>query len=769
MRSINKTEHFSSHSMSTRTRQILLGIFSGLLGCFIYLMPQGWQLEERYGLYWLFQLRGAIPPSDKVMVIAIDRLSASQLGLPVSPNFWPWPRDIHARLIEQLSRAGAEAIVLDLIFHTTGAIPEHDDQLAKAIKNAGNVIIVERLHTDLFDLTDNQADALPFRLIKEQSIPLLPEISDAVFAHAPFPLPDKARVNAYWAFKPGMGDAPTIPVIVFQTYALQIYEDLMALLHAIQAPDIDQLPRHHHQIDNIETVIFFLRQLFTDHPDIRQRIIPVLHASRLDDQRKQLIQSLIKMYADANAHYLNFYGPPRSIHTVPYYRILQSAEAASDAEAAADTLRNTVAGKVVFVGLSATTQSENELIRDAYHTVFTDPEGVKISGVEIAATAFANLLENKPIRPFPYSGSLGLLLIMGLTLGMILPALSSRHLITVCSALAGVYALSAWLIFKQAGIWLPLITPLFIVIPCAIAGAVFLKYLTARQERDQLLTLFGQFTPDRVVGDMIRHMDSTLHKDQIVFGACLFTDVAGYTTLAEKMDMRKLKMLMDDYFNVLSRAVRQNNGVVSEKIGDAMLAIWEAAAASEALREQACEAGLAIRDDTGRFNSDNRHPALPTRIGIHFGQLLISKFGTGSGEDYIYRTVGDLVNTTSRIEAINKRLGTRLLVTHEVMDGLNRFLARPLGSFQFAGKSLPVRLLELIAHKQTASPERVLLCEMFAAALNAYAQQRVDTIQKWQDILTLFPDDGPTRFYLDICRKSPPEQWNPVIQLTEKS
>src|SRR5690606_30449052 len=119
-------------------------------------------------------------------------------------------------------------------------------------------------------------------------------------------------------------------------------------------------------------------------------------------------------------------------------------------------------------------------------------------------------------------------------------------------------------------------------------------------------------------------------------------------------------------------------------------------------------------------------------------------------------------NTTSRIEAINKRLGTRLLVTHEVMEGINRYLTRPLGNFQFAGKSLPVRLLELIAHKQAASKEQMLLCEMFTAALNAYSQQRTDAIRKWQAILDLFPDDGPTQFYRDICLQSPPDQWKPV-------
>jgi len=755
--------------MSKRVRQILLGIFTGLLGCLIYLTPQGWALEEKYGLYWLFQFRGAIPPPDEVMVIAIDRPSASQLGLPVSPNFWPWPRDIHARLIDHLASAGAKVIVLDLIFHTPGANPEHDRKLAEAIKNAGNVVIVERLHSELLDLADNQTDAFQFRLIKEESIPLLPELADAVFAHAPFPLPDKPRINAYWTFRPGMGDAPTIPATVFQTYALQIYDDLMALLRTIRAPDIDQLPQQRHQISNMETVIFFLRQLFTNHPDIRQRIISELHASHLDDRKKQLIASLMDVYASDDAHYLNFYGPPRSIRTIPYYQIVQSAESN---EVSLNALRAKIAGKVVFVGLSATTQSENELIRDAYHTVFTDPEGVKISGVEIAATAFANLLENKPVKPFSYGSSLGLLFSMGLMLGITLPALTNRALITISAALAGIYALSAGLVFTQTEIWLPLITPLFIVIPGATAGAILLKYLATRQERDQILALFGQFTPQRIIGDITRQMDSSLHKEQLVFGACLLTDVEGYTALAEEMDVRQLKALLDDYFTILSRAVRENNGVVSEKTGDALLAIWETAKApttSKTLREQACAAGLAILDNVIRFNAEGNHPIMPTRIGIHFGELLISKFGSGTRDDYIYRTVGDLVNTTSRIEAINKRLGTKLLVTHEVLEGIDRYLTRPLGHFQFAGKSLPVQLHELIAHRQAASEKQTLLCEMFAAALTAYTQQRIDTIEKWQDIFTLFPNDGPTRFYLDICRQSPPEQWSPVIRLSEKS
>ncbi|HNP26846.1 MAG TPA: adenylate/guanylate cyclase domain-containing protein, partial [Nitrosomonas sp.] len=680
--------------MTKYVRQILLGIITGLLGMVIYITPQGWSLEEEYGLYWLFQLRGTMPPPNEVIVVAIDRPSASQMGLSVTPNFWPWPRNLHANLIDQLAQAGAQVIVLDLIFHTTGTVPEHDQQLTKAIRNAGNVIIVERLYTEQLDFTNDENEAFQLKLIKEKSIPLLPEISDAVLSHAPFPLPDKPRINAYWVFKPGTGDAPTIPAIVLQAFTLKIYDDFIALLQKVHNIDTAQLPLDQGRIKDLESLVFSLRHLFLNQPEIKLKLLSELRRSpSLDERKKQLIQILINLYTGYEAHYLNFYGPPRSIETIPYYQFLQSAKGD---EKSLKTVLERVKGKVVFVGLSSTTQSENEQIRDAYHSVFTDPDGVKISGVEIAATAFANLLKNKPVRPFPYAGSMGLLFIMGLTLGVIFPLLSSRNLMAVSVVLAVAYVAFAWLLFKQASIWLPLITPLFIVIPSAIFGAIILKYLAARHERDQLLELFGQFTPERVVGDLTRHVNTNLHKDELVFSACLFTDVKGYTTLAETMDVRQLRLLMDEYFDILSRSVNQNNGVVSEKIGDAILAIWEVTSASKTLRDEACKAGLAIVENVNQFNHDRNHPALPTRIGIHCGELLITKFGSGFRNNYIYRVIGDLVNTTSRIEGANKYLGTNLLVTSEVLDGIDHFLTRPLGSFKFAGKSLPVSLSELI-------------------------------------------------------------------------
>ena len=108
------------------------------------------------------------------------------------------------------------------------------------------------------------------------------------------------------------------------------------------------------------------------------------------------------------------------------------------------------------------------------------------------------------------------------------------------------------------------------------------------------------------------------------------------------------------------------------------------------------------------------------------------------------------------------------MVTRDALKDADHFFTRPLGHFRLKGLKEPVELVELIAHKQKASPEQIVLNEMFASALDTYLQQKNSAIQKWKDILNLFPDDGPARFYLHICLQSPPDQWKQVIEFTEK-
>ncbi len=121
-------------------------------------------------------------------------------------------------------------------------------------------------------------------------------------------------------------------------------------------------------------------------------------ASSLEVRKYKLLKSLIRMYQGANTPYLNFYGPPGTITSIPYHVILNPQETSSVNHIPLD-----LQGKTVFVGFSERTRLEQ---KDGFYTVFSQASGLDLSGVEIAATAFANLLEDLPVQPLGLRGHL---------------------------------------------------------------------------------------------------------------------------------------------------------------------------------------------------------------------------------------------------------------------------------------------------------------------------------------------------------------------------
>ncbi|SFP76487.1 adenylate cyclase [Nitrosomonas cryotolerans] len=747
-------------------KRLVLGLCVGLFGVMIALAPFGLALEEQFGLPGLFYLRGAISSPDDVVVVAIDQRSARHLNLPLNPR--SWPRDLHARLIERLTEAGAGVIVFDLIFDTHGNVPAHDAALAQAMAAARNVVLVERLSSEDVELLMEPSDQAQYKITQEGTIQPIPIIADAALVCAPFPLPKLSRVNGYWAFKAGAGDMPTLPVAALQVFALPVYADFTRLL-AHNSPGYTEQLVVNSAAPDIEALLFTLRNMLVNVPGLAQKMLVELQRNTsLNADTKRMLRALISAYVGTEIRYLNFYGPPRSVRTIPYYQLVQSA---TDPAALNDAFESIFKGKAVFIGFSAETQSGQDRIRDDYHTVFPGADGLTMSGVEIAATAFANLLENKPIKPVSLIVGLSILFLLGVVMGAAFLMLSNRSGAFVVIVLILIYVGHAYYQFEAMGLWLPLIIPLFLQMPLALFGAGLLKYVAARREGKQVKDAFGYFLPERVVNDIAKSAGKVSANTQLVYGVCLATDADKYTTLAERMSPRQLSQLMNDYYAVLFEPVRKQGGIVSDVVGDAMFAIWAPPFLDADLRKQACLACLDIVAAVAHFNQINSEMQLPTRVGLHFGEILLGN--VGALHHYEYRAVGDIVNTTSRIQGVNKYLGTNALLSSEVIVGQADFLTRPLGNFLLAGKSSVVNLSELVAHKQTASYEQYWLCERFTHALQAYE------LKKWNEassgfleILDIFPADGPARLFLNDSLQyeasPPPESWFPVMRIDGK-
>jgi signal transduction histidine kinase len=208
-------------------------------------------------------------------------------------------------------------------------------------------------------------------------------------------------------------------------------------------------------------------------------------------RRRDILKALVNMYRYPNGRYLNFYGPPRTITTVPYFQVLQAAHRRVSGGNTID-----FKDKVVFVGYSDTS-AQNQ--GDFYNTVFSLPDGRDLSGVEIAATAFANLMEGNPVQPIGFSARILTILLFGIALGMICYLLGPL-LAALCTVVVSMLYLGfASFQFTRAGIWFPVIVPIGFQVPLAFTAAVLWKYYEARKaevaherlrELDRLKSMF---------------------------------------------------------------------------------------------------------------------------------------------------------------------------------------------------------------------------------------------------------------------------------------
>ena len=738
-------------------RPAAIGALAALAGVLFAVMPIGSILEESIGLSLLFRLRGSRPPPPDVLVVAIDRPAAEALGLPPNPN--RWPRTQHAELVDALQRGGAAVIVFDVVFDDAGA-PIDDRTLADSMRRAGRVVLAQQLVQERPSgrAGDPRAAGAPFHI--ERLTSPLPLLAEAAAGVAPFPLPKvPIQVSRYWTFKAGAGNAPSLPVVAFHVYAREAHAPLLSLLRAVGAPGPDLSGGR----TGAEHAVRAIRETVERDPAIRLRLGEAVAGASGppgDARGRPLVERLVRLYTGPDSPYLDFYGPPRTIPTIPYDRAL--------ADPAPGSGGLDVRGKAVFVGLSAHTGVEQ---RDGVNTVFSDPNGLDLSGVEVAATAFGNMLEGRAVVPLPIAGQLALAIGWGLALGVLgwrLPALASAALWLVVGAL---YLLAARSRFGAGGLWLPLVGPLAVQIGAAFAASAFWRHRETRRERAHLTTALAHYLPPKIAEELALEIDVRA-ADQLVFGTCLSTDAHQYTTLSETMEPGELSAFMNRYYEALFEPVKRHGGLVQDVVGDSMLAIWATTEPDASLRNRACLAALDIATAVERFNAGSGRLALATRIGLHSGRLLLGS--VGAMDHFEYRAVGDIVNTATRLEGLNKYLGTRMLVGADVLAGLEGLATRELGAFLLAGKSRPVLVHELIARLADATPADGERCALFAEALAAFRRGAwLEATGLWQKVVRASgSDDGPSRFYLRWCegRAGPPPgaEWDGVVRMDQK-
>ena len=177
----------------------------------------------------------------------------------------------------------------------------------------------------------------------------------------------------------------------------------------------------------------------------------------------------------------------------------------------------------------------------------------------------------------------------------------------------------------------------------------------------------------------------------------MFTDIASFTTIMERMDASKLVDHMDSYFTLLCESIDGTSGIVDKFIGDAVMAFWGAPNDLENQAAAACRSALLIQAGLRELEpiwGQQGLPALHTRIGIHKGAAIVGN--VGYDDRFSYSALGDSVNLSSRLEGLGKIYGCNIIVSDTVYeDNQTEFCFLPLDIVAVAGQKKTVRIYEL--------------------------------------------------------------------------
>lgn len=716
-------------------RPLIISAVVVLCGLVLAISPLGRWLEVEISLPWLFQLRGEMPAPADVVIVTIDQFSSKKLGLPNIPR--KWPRHLHGELVDKLHQHGASAIAFDIIFEEEREA--HDNRrFADAMTRSNKVMLFQNIKQEILPIGvdgDGQGNARIERLVSP-----IPTLADSAIGLSPFPLPIvPAKVNHFLLYKPELGNAPTLPVSMLQLHCIGVYEDFIRLLAKHVPADITGLPQTIAQLQQgrrLAKTVRDIRDVFDHHPQLHAQIETDIVAGQFAPAQQALLSALTYAYSVPHSLYLNFYGRARSIHTVPYYQVLTSELASPSID---------VKDKAVFVGFAAQFQPEQ---KDGFYTVFTE-SGLDISGVEIMATAFANLLQQNALQVPDPLADIVLILLWGIGITLLMRYLPGALHFPVALVLALGYFAIAYYAFAQHHTWLPVATPLLVQLPLATVLSFFFLYRDVQRERRNIREAFGYHLPVNVVDQIAKGMEHVTAAGEKVQGIVMATDAEQYTALSETLAPDALHALMNEYYATLFKPISAHNGIVSDVVGDAAMAIWAKPTQSPEQHQLACLAALQIQTAIQEFNQAHPTHALPTRIGLHSGDIVLGH--VGALDHYEYRAIGDIVNTASRIEGINKLLGTHILLSESIKANLTSLLCRAVGQFQLAGKQTAIHLYELVGVIDHIDAFITTKINAFEAALALFSKGEYSQAKSAFAELVDEYGDGPSAFYLARC------------------
>ncbi len=761
-----------------------------IVGALFLLKPHPLEILESQMIDLRFKSRGPLEPGPEVILVVIDEKSQDVLGR------WPWPRSVLARLVDKLTEYNAFTIGFDMVFSESGddvylqalrlidqqaaaeGLGDHvlsklrknfsekktgDQRFAEAMARHGNVVLGFFFHDDPADIR---------HLSKEQIARGFRDIER--FRYRRFDIEDPRGMKYIDRDLKRPAVEANLPLFAEAAYQAGYFNFV---------PDADGIVRKYPVVmkggDHYYAPLWL--HMIANY---REKPNPYFRADRFGIQEVKVGDMDIPV--DLKGQFLiNYYGGPK---TFQHYSVSDILE---------DKLSPEIFdSRIVLIG--ATGKGIYDLRATPFERVFP--------GVEINATIIDNIVQENFLKRPPWSETFTLLMI--LLFGAALTCLLSRvgplqGFFTSLLFLLGYYIVNlelfqgsptlnvfaGWFIDYQwirTGYLLNLVYPSLEILLLYISLTT-VNYFRENRQKQFIRGAFGQYLSPTVVRQLVENPGLLKLGGEVNRMTAFFSDVAGFSTISEKLTPQQLVALLNEYLTAMTDIILRYEGTVDKYEGDAIIAFWGAPLphADHALR--ACLASLEMQNQLAHMRAEWKRQGraeLHTRIGLNTGLMTIGNMGSTHRMDYTI--MGDSVNLASRLEGVNKVYGTEIMISQFTYEDVkDRIACRELDLIRVVGKTEPVAIYEVLGEKGELDPALEQAMSLFAEALACYRKKQWDqAIACFNRVLEIRPEDKPSQTFIERClgfknaRKDGrraedrqfqlPEDWDGVYQMTSK-
>jgi adenylate cyclase len=728
-----------------------------LLAAVLLLTDPAWLRQMRQLVFDQYQRwQPRVWQDTPVRVIDVDEESLARLGQ------WPWPRTRMAQLVRRAQDAQAAAIGFDVVFSepdrtsprwmqalwdlppaqaaALASLPDHDAVFAEAIARGGVVLglALQTAEAGAGAGTGAEVETEPAAASAAASSPE----AAAASATPPSPaLPLKARFVQL-----GAAAEPYLPSVSAAMAPLPVLAAAAAGHGAIAfLPDRDGVVRRVPMLMRVGGQL--LPSLSAEMLRVGQR--EANYFVRADDGpgggMSELRVGGITLPTSGAGELWVHYAPPAPQRTIPAWKLLQGQVPPEELQ-----------GRLLLVGSSA----------QGLMDLRFSPLGQIIPGVEVHAQTLELALTGGLLqRPAwaPAAEALALVLcgvLVGVLAVAVSPALSVGATLAVLAALGTL----AWWAFAGHRLLLDPLMPAFGVL-AGFAAPSLLRYQASERRRRWVAQAFSRYVSPNLVAHIVQHPEQLELGGRRQQCSFVFTDLAGFTALMEKVDPAAAVGLLNDYLEGMLAIVFQHQGTLDRIVGDAIAIMFSAPLPQPDHRRRALACALALQRFATDFALRQQAAGMAfghTRIGVHSGEVIVGNFGGGTMFDY--RALGDPVNTAARLETANKHLGTRLCVSDAVLADCPGTPVRCVGRLVLQGKTQPLRVFQP-AHDGLDLPVDAAALQRYADAYALMADGRPEALAAFEALAREQPDEPLVRLHLGRLRRG---ESGDVIALSAK-